>query len=45
MFVSEEQVAVLEAEVAGLLGILELLDENGAIEGTAVTPGRWNALA
>ncbi len=33
MFVSEEQVAVLEAEVAGLLGILELLDENGAIEG------------
>lgn len=40
MFVSEEQVAVLEAEVAGLLGILELLDENGAIEGIRCYAGQ-----
>ena len=33
MLVSEEQVAALEAEVAGLLGILEVLDEDGASEG------------
>jgi hypothetical protein len=33
MLVSEEQVAALEAEVAGLLGILEVLDEDGAAEG------------
>lgn len=33
MLVSEEQVAALEAQVAELLGILELLDEDGAAEG------------
>ncbi len=33
MLISEEQVAALEAQVAELLGLLELLDEDGITEG------------
>jgi hypothetical protein len=33
MLISEEQVAALEAQVAELLGLLELLDEEGGAEG------------
>ncbi|MDG4596077.1 MAG: response regulator [Candidatus Contendobacter sp.] len=33
MLISEEQVAALEAQVAELLGLLELLDEEGVAEG------------
>ncbi|MFO1424637.1 MAG: response regulator [Candidatus Competibacteraceae bacterium] len=33
MLISEEQIAALEAQVAELLGLLELLDEDGVAEG------------
>lgn len=45
MSISEDQLAALEADVAELLGILEQLDSEEALEALAGMLAKWGASA